>query len=203
MDDGSVTASNKYGSYYAWPVRSVALGVPSASTGTADSVTSDAAVLNGTVNPNRSSTTCYFEYGPTNEYGTNTEVVNIGSGSSEVPVTASIDGLSPDTVYHVRVVAQNDLGTGMGEDYTFTTLSEPSAPTVTTGNATEVTADAAVLNGEVNPNRAETTYYFEYGRADTYGEATPVMDTEALSGTVPVSTPLSGLDANTTYYRVS
>ena len=41
-----------------------------------------------------------------------------------VPVFIRIYGLSPTTVYHYRVVARGEGGTGEGEDKTFTTLAE-------------------------------------------------------------------------------
>jgi hypothetical protein len=41
-----------------------------------------------------------------------------------VPVFIRIYGLSPTTIYHYRVVATGEGGTGYGEDKTFTTLVE-------------------------------------------------------------------------------
>ncbi|MCF8084017.1 MAG: fibronectin type III domain-containing protein [Deltaproteobacteria bacterium] len=96
-------------------------GPPSVSTGSATSLTLDSATLNGTVNPNGSSTTYYFEYGLTSAYGISTVTESAGSGTSEISVTAEIDWLDEGTTYHYRLVAINSVGTTIGEDVTFTT----------------------------------------------------------------------------------
>ena len=105
---------------------SVTVGVPPpipiVTTGSATSVTSSSATLNGTVNPNSSTTTYYFEYGPTTSYGLTTPETDVGSGTSDVSVSANIIGLDPDTTYHFRIVAKNSYGTSYGWDYTFDTF---------------------------------------------------------------------------------
>ena len=99
---------------------------PSVTTGTATSVTSFSATLNGTVNPDNSSSTYYFEYGKTTDYGSTTTSEEAGSGTDDIPVTAEISGLSAGTVYHLRLVSANSAGTTNGEDGTFTTSSAGS-----------------------------------------------------------------------------
>jgi hypothetical protein len=42
------------------------------------------------------------------------------------PVAAMLDGLSPGTTYHFRVVATNKAGAGYGHDQSFTTLPAPA-----------------------------------------------------------------------------
>lgn len=84
------------------------------------------ATLNGTVNPNNASTTVTFEYGITNSYGTTvTAAQSPVSGSAEVPVSASLSGLSPDITYHFRVVASNTNGSANGSDMTFSIGNTP------------------------------------------------------------------------------
>ena len=48
----------------------------------ATATTSTSATLNGTVNPGGQATSIYFQYGPTNAYGSTTPNQNIGSGAS-------------------------------------------------------------------------------------------------------------------------
>ena len=77
------------------------------------------------------------------------------------------------------------------------------APEPLTGPASDVSASAATLGGTVNPAGTATAFYFEYGTTSGYGHQTPAQP--AVSGTqpVPVSAPVSGLAAATTYhYRV-
>ncbi|MBC8176585.1 MAG: S8 family serine peptidase [Deltaproteobacteria bacterium] len=82
---------------------------PTVTTGSAPSVTSSSATLNGTVNPNGASTTYYFQYGTSTSYGSSTTSTSAGSGTSDVSVDATISGLSSSTTYHFRLVATNSL----------------------------------------------------------------------------------------------
>lgn len=95
--------------------------------------------LNATVNPDGASvSTCQFEYGPTNSYGTKVPCSpsSPGAGTSPVAVSAAISGLSANTTYHFRVVASNVSGPSYGIDTTFTTEKQPVVvvppPTTTT-----------------------------------------------------------------------
>ncbi len=175
---------------------------PTVTTEPADAVTTDSARLNGTVNPNGASTTYYFQYGRTTDYGSTTPVSDAGSGTATVRVNANIDGLELNKTYHFRLVAENSVGEVFGPDQSFTT--DGLAPSVTTGSATSISAGEATLNGSVNPNGEDTTYYFEYGETASYGFTTIV--TGAGSGTDPVSVSavLKELTPYTTYhYRLT
>jgi hypothetical protein len=99
----------------------VVLNPPIVATDPATAVTLSSATLNGTVNSNGLSTTYFFQWGLTTSYGNATVVESAGSGTSTVPVSANITGLTPNTIYHYRVVAANSAGTTNGLDGTFTT----------------------------------------------------------------------------------
>ena len=92
---------------------------PTVITGPATSETSRSATLNGTVNPNRSHTTYYFEYGVDMSYGLITEIKNAGSGTTPVSVNVSISDLNPDYIYHYRIRATNNFGTSYGSNRMF------------------------------------------------------------------------------------
>lgn len=94
---------------------------PTVQTLAASLITTTSAQMNGSVNPNGSSTTAYFEYGTTTGYGSTTGSANLGSGTSATPIQAGWSGLSPSTTYHYRAVATNSAGTNRGSDVTFTT----------------------------------------------------------------------------------
>ena len=76
--------------------------------------------------------------------------------------------------------------------------------------ATDVTTGSATLNGTVYSNQSgEVLYWFEYGTTNQYGTKTPDRALEFPEGhaadddPVPVSEPISGLAADTTYhYRI-
>lgn len=100
-----------------------ALGAaPSATTSAASAVTSTSATLNGSVNPNKESTTYRFDYGLTTSYGSSTPSATV-SGNAGKAVSATVGGLQPSTAYHFRLVATNPSGTSNGQDMTFTTAA--------------------------------------------------------------------------------
>jgi hypothetical protein len=102
-------------------------------------VSSTGANFSGLVDPNGSSTTAYFQYGLDPRYGrasagpysNSTPPQSVGGDFSSHFVAASVSGLVPNALYHVRLVATNRNGTTYGSDMTFTTgkLPPPKAPT--------------------------------------------------------------------------
>jgi hypothetical protein len=103
----------------------LALTKPSVSTGPAHQVSYASAVLTGTVNPNGSSTSYYFEYGSTKRYGGQSTIASAGSGTRSVKVSIPIGGLRPITLYHYRLVAVNGSGASIGSDRVFLTTKVP------------------------------------------------------------------------------
>jgi len=90
----------------------------------------DTARLTGTVDPNGSPTTFHFEYGTSNRYGSVTSSQSAGSGSTAVPVSATVTGLAARTTYHYRLVATNAAGTVRGRNRSFTTDRLPTGVTL-------------------------------------------------------------------------
>jgi hypothetical protein len=175
---------------------------PTVVTQAASAVTQTSATLNASVNPNGGEVSeCKFEYGPTASYGSSVSCSKLpGSGTSPVPVSAPVAGLSPNTIYHFRISATNAGGTSKGADALLNTL--PNSPTVVTKAASEVTQSSATLNASVNPNGGEVSECkFEYGTTTSYGSSAPCAPAPG-SGTSPaaVSAALSGLSTNTTYH---
>jgi hypothetical protein len=68
---------------------------------------------------------CHFSYGPSSEYGKiapcTPSAAELGTGDSEIAVTAATEALEPNTTYHFRLFASNLRGTWQGKDRTFTT----------------------------------------------------------------------------------
>ena len=98
---------------------------PTATTGSATNITSNAAILNGTVNSNGVATGAFFQYGTSTSYGYTTPSQVLGSGTSNVNVSANLTGLLPNTTYHFRIIATNGCGgTVYGSDQSLTTRKE-------------------------------------------------------------------------------
>lgn len=91
---------------------------PAVSIGKAWSVSDMAATLAATANPHNATVTdCRFEYGTTTAYGQDIPCQPApGSGGAPVQVIAEVEGLSPSTAYHFRVVAANECAAGCGSE---------------------------------------------------------------------------------------
>lgn len=167
--------------------------------------TDTTAVVTGTVNPEGAITTYWYEYGTTKDLGKSTAQQAIGSGFSARATPGYITGLTKNTTYYFKLVAQNSLGTVAGEQYSFVTSSFSSAPvggiaSATTMAASGITANSVVLKGSVNPNKASTQYWFEIGKDGTLGGVTALTSAGDASEGVTASVPVTGLESGTTYY---
>ena len=130
---------------------------PGVTTGPAANVGQTSATVTGRVNPNEVDTTYFFEYGPTQLYGTSTAQSPAGKGNTAHAVAADIPVLAPATKYHYRLVAFNAKGVTRGGDRTFTTQKQPlglslnAAPNPVRTNGR--TLISGVLSGTGNGDR--------------------------------------------------
>ena len=170
--------------------------VPIVTTTAATSVTFTEATLNGTVNPNTLATMYHFDWGTLPSYGNSTTSTSAGSGTTAVPVTASLTGLTTGTTYHFRLVGVNSQGTTNGNDLTFT----PGGATVTTTAASSITMSSATAGGNVSSDgglsvTARGVCWSTSASPDISGSHT----VDGFGTGVFVSS-LAGLAANTTYH---
>ena len=149
--------------------------------------------LNGTVNPEGSAVTlCVFEY-DTREYkegegahGTSVpcETVggkSIGGGSSPVPVSAHLPGLTPGTRYDYRLVAENSAHIpSVTPNQEFT-----AGPILGGAFVTNVFSESATLNVPIDPNGDDTHYYFQFGTSTSYGFEVPLAAPGVDLGSTP------------------
>jgi hypothetical protein len=155
-------------------------GAPLADTMGAAVRTTSSARLEGRVAPRGSATTYRFEYGTEGPCDANpctaTESHPAGSGSSFVLVSQQLEGLSPNTTYHYRVVADNgNPGSPVfGEDTTVTTR----------------TSDAPLSHGHFPGPPGSDRAYEQVSLPDTGGN--PVKGVETASD-----------DGERVFYRVA
>ena len=126
-------------------------------TGAAANVTFQSARVGGSVDPNKTATSYYFQFGTTTALGTETAATPVGAGDKAVRISVDLGGLAPTTRYHYRIVAQNASGTTLGKRRTFTTRRQPlgvslaSSPNpVKLGSGTTL---AGTLSGTGNAGR--------------------------------------------------
>jgi plastocyanin len=173
-------------------------GPPIVTTNPATLIASFSARLNGSLNPHGLPTTFHFQYGTTTSYGLTTPPQS-RSGNTPQNVSANINSLMANRVYHFRIVASNARGTRFGADRTFTTLSPTGPPVVRTNLATNVGSHSATLNGLLNPHGLSTSVNFQYGPTTSYGSTTPAR-TNTGNTYRNISANISGLVANRVYH---
>lgn len=173
---------------------------PQVSTSAASGVGYDSATLNGYLSKAGASTCqVWFVYDTVShtswqDYDHNTSKVNRGSSGS---FSISISGLTVDTTYHFRAVASNSADTVAGDDVTFTT--RVVLPSVSTGQAENVTSDSAVLKGTLSDlgGDQQCSVWFEYGTTTAYGQTTKSLN---LSEPGAFTWAISHLEPGTTYH---
>ena len=174
------------------------IGSASVLTVSSASVTTTSAVLNGNLlsNGGDTSTVTFFEYDTTTSYGMSTSGVTTAVG----PFTASISGLSCNTLYHFRAGALNMAGYANGSDMTFTTaLCPPGLPSVSTTGATSVGTTTATVNGSLTSTGGASTVTtgFNYGTTTSYGANVTFGSMTSIGA---FNSAVSGLVCNTTYH---
>lgn len=209
LDPGTVYfikayAKNSEGTAYGSELSFRTLGeIPSASLTESSGITDSSAHLVATINPNYVSTSVFFEFGTTPNYGSS--VTASGSpvnGNNEITIFQDIYSLVPGTIYHYRVRAVNSLGTTYSEDKTFRTLGDP--PMVTSLTSSNVTTSSARVSASVNANFVSTTVTVEFGTSDTYSNSVTATQNPVTGNTgVSVSADIQSLLPGTVYhYRV-
>jgi hypothetical protein len=175
------------------PINTLAAGsTPTGITGAAPTVSATSANFSGQVNPNGSATTVFFQYGLSSKYGSpnagpftqSTKPQSIGGDFSDHFVSGSAGGLDPNTVYEVRLVAQNKNGTSFGPTLFFTTkkAAAPGAPTI--GKTFNISAVSGVVLIEVNGKFVPVTQLRQIS-------ANTVID--AIHGTIALTSSTGGL----------
>ena len=172
---------------------------PEGKTLEASEVRRRSATLDGEIYPNGLPTSYWFEYGKIGSFEAKTSPAEAGSGRSWLGKGASVAGLEPCHAYQFRVVAENEdshngpaKGAVYGETRDFETKCKPVIRGV---KASHVNPTSVVLEAEIDPEEAETTYHFEYDtREYKQGEA-------AHGNDVPV--PSASIGAGNGYVKVS
>ncbi len=162
--------------------------------------------LNGTVTPPGGglSARYRFEHSTDGANWTRFPAADVDVGSEPVPVTVHQDvtGLSANTLHHVRLVASTGstaAATATSATVDFTTDAAPPSIAETTVEA--VTQTTAALRARIDPGNLATTYRFEWGPSDAYGQRAPSVDaTVSGSGTRTLTAPIAGLQPDTTYH---
>jgi hypothetical protein len=142
-----IVASNASGTSFGADQSLQTVSPPAVATAATTNIQPTSGTLMGSLNPNGLSTSWYFEYGTTSNYGSRTATQNVASGHSTITVSAPLSSLSAGTTYHFRLVASSSAGTTRSADATFVT-----APAVTLQAAAlkVVHGETVLLSGTVS-----------------------------------------------------
>ena len=127
----------------------------------ADEVTATSAVLQAQLNPLGEPASYHFEYQPQGAFeergfteATSVPLPDAPLASAETPqsVTEPVRGLTPDTVYHYRILAHNEtLGSETGPEETFTTHTTGGESSLPDGRAYELVSPADKFGALIEP----------------------------------------------------
>jgi hypothetical protein len=176
---------------------------PNVNTTAAKSVSFGSALLTGTVNPNGSDTSYYFQFGVTRAYGSQTGILDAGGGTHNVSVSIAVGGLQPLTLYHYRLVAVNASGATLGPDRTLLTTRVPlslqilASPNPVLFGGTVVVQ--GTLSGTNNANRAVVLQGAPFGSLAFVNLGNTLL-TNASGG---FSFPILGITGNTQFRVVT
>ncbi len=179
----------EWGSWMA-KVSASSFSLPAVTTGSATKITTTSASVAGTVNPNGVATTYHIDYGLTTGYDSATPEQSVGSGTSAVPVSASLTGLMVNTLYHYRVVATTTTGSAISPDKTFRTKG-PQITSVTFAGPT--TNPTVTINGNNFGTEPTGTPAGCGATGDTYGTTGLWFSDETQSWTAGQSGDCIGL----------
>ena len=179
-------------------------------TGVVKAVVPEGATLTGSVKRGGVVTHYYFQYGTSEAYGARSPEppaeVPVGKEEKEEKQPRTLEtgvaGLAANTLYHYRLVAENEYGTTDGQDRTFTTSGPPR---IAYEPSTGIGQEEATIHAKVDPDQIATTYRFQYGQSTAYGSEVPIGGQSIGSGSSPVAVfaSLASLKVGTTYhYRV-
>jgi hypothetical protein len=129
-------------------------------------VGASSALLAGAVAPEGARTRYWFEYGETEAFGQSTPGGEVPAGAGVVTVAPeAISGLTPGTLYHYRLRAENKWHEALGETQTFTTASDSSTissggpppissggpPPISSGGPPTTSSGGSELGGSLTP----------------------------------------------------
>jgi hypothetical protein len=191
-DGGTVTGADATFTTAAAPVVPTR---PAVTTGTARDVTPSTATLTGAITPHSAATTYHFEYGTSTKYGASTPSADAGAGTRGVSVAARIEGLSPGTRYHYRLVASNSAGLTRGGDRSVVAGTTPTSATLAADANPVVYGRPVKLSGTLGGSRKSgvrvrlqtTAFPFSAPFADA-GSAVKTTSSGGYTFTLPLVT---------------
>jgi len=185
------------------PTPSAPLNVTTAE---ATTITSNSAVLNGTINTGGSPAAVWFDWGTTTALGSRTEVQMLGDATGTSNLTQALRNLQPQTTYYFRATAYRSSkgASSLGDVRSFTTGSGDTPTTTSLSVATleqsSVTSSSAELRGVTNPGGTSTSAWFEWGTTRDVTNQTTKQNLGNGSAAAYFAQSVRELQPNTAYF---
>jgi hypothetical protein len=144
-------------------------GPPTMTTSAATNVTATSAILNGSANPNGASSDGWFRYAAINpgtcddDFGTKAPagaaVIELGAGTSPVPYSQGVTGLTTGTTYYYCSIAFNAAGISFGPIVAFTpgVVTPTPTPTPSPTPTPNTTREVRFVGGWTTPGSSVTS----------------------------------------------
>ena len=173
--------------------------LPTVTTASPSNVTSTTATGGGNVTTTGGATVTERGICWSTSHNPTTSSNHASSGTGTGSFTVNMTNLTPGTTYYVRVYAINSAGTAYGDEKSLTTTAV--APTVTTGQVSNITQTTAMGSGNVTAsggaNVTERGVCWSTSHNPTISSSHQAAST---SGTGSFTVNMTGLTANTHYY---
>jgi hypothetical protein len=188
--------------------------LPVATTEAASEVTSETALLHGTVSADGGpQASCEFQYitkaqtdanltakAPEFEGASSVLCSPAGpfTGTASHAVSAEVTGLGGGTPYRFRLLASNEQGSQPGDALSF----RSAGPQIVSESVQAVGVGDVTLSAEINPQGATSTYRVEYGPTTAYGQssASALVGFAGDESIHTVSVNIAGLSPATAYH---
>jgi len=148
-------------------------------------------------------TTYFTDYGTSqNSLDKATKPKSIPPDSNSVTVMDTITTPLSNTNYYYQIHLSNSMGTRLCPLKTFNT-GKAILPLIISDTALSISGSSAVFSGKINPRGLVTTYHFEYGISNSYGNTTTEKSIGSDSVYIVVGDSVFTFLPNTLYhYRI-
>ena len=185
--------------------QTLAIGIPSVTTGAVDNITTSSAVISGNLVDFGSGASSVSQYGHCWSSETTTPITDnnktsLGPKNTTGSFESILVGLSQGTLYYVRAYATNDEGTAYGNHVSFTTAQEGAVPVVITASINSITQSSAVGGGNVTSDGGTNVSARGVCWNSTGNPTLSDNYTSDGDGTGSFTSNISGLSSGTTYY---
>jgi hypothetical protein len=168
-----ITAANAYGATTGGDVTFTTKGSPPSTvyTGPPTIVGDTSATVSGDIDPNGAATSWVVQYGTTTSYGSQSFYQSLPAGDAAVPVQLQLSSLSPQTLFHYRLVSYHGTVASYGADQTFFTRPTDALP--------------AQMTTRITPSHDRRSPY-RFTASGTLKGGTSIPSAQRCSGTVAI-----------------